>query len=412
MRPRLMVVLAATRYLLLTLPVGLLALPGIPALLLCGLTVAVAGAGILLLPLAFGGLRRWAHAEQARAHRLLGRPAPPPYRPVAGGPGSRWRMFTDRTTWRAVFWLLLTAPAGTLAGLAGLVLAAGTPIAVLGIVAWWAFPPGSSFGLLGSLLPITGWGTALTVGVAQLALHAALAWLLLPPLARVSARLTAALLAPSAAERLTERVTELTDTRAGVVDAHGAELRRIERDLHDGTQAQLVNIAMRLSLAEDALDDPEAAARLLRQARSGTEEAMTTLRHVIRTMYPPILSDKGLAGALRAVVANCPIPTELDLPDVGELPTALEAAAYFVVTEALTNVTKHSGAHHAEVTLSRAAGRLTVLVRDDGSGGADEGLGTGIAGMRGRIAALDGTCTVRSPLGGPTEVTAELPCAS
>jgi signal transduction histidine kinase len=313
---------------------------------------------------------------------------------------------------RYLRWLAAHAAIGVPAGLFVLFCLGNALFAAAAIPLWWVFPADDPARMLIEV-PVTGWGPAVVLGVAQLALLAGVAAAAFPPLAAAHARVTRALLAPSDAERLAERVAVLTRTRAGVLDAHGAELRRIERDLHDGTQARLVAIAMRLAVARQALPDaPPAVADLLRQAHEGTEEAMTELRDVIRTMYPPILADQGLAGALRSVAARGGVPADVDVGELGRVPAAVEAVAYFAVTEALTNVAKHSHATRATVRVRRDGDRLTVTVRDDGTGGATEGGGTGLAGIRGRAEALDGRLTVASPPGGPTIVTVELPCGS
>ncbi|WP_245627597.1 sensor histidine kinase [Actinomadura oligospora] len=252
----------------------------------------------------------------------------------------------------------------------------------------------------------------MTLGVAQFVVLAALTYRLVPLLARLHARIGVVLLSPSAAEQLAERVDTLTETRAGAMNAHGAELRRIERDLHDGTQARLVAIAMRLGAARESLDDPQMMERLLREAHEGTEEAMVELREVIRTIYPPILADRGLAGALIALGTRSAIDTTLDIGDVGTVPAAVEAVAYFTVAETITNATKHSQAVRTAVRVSRDGDRLSVEVTDDGIGGADETLGTGIAGIRRRVLALDGAFAIDSPVGGPTTITVSLPCGS
>ena len=373
-RTRLAQCLAAGGFLLVTLAYGVASLAAMLMLAASALAV-VAGVGIVLLPAVLRALHWFARRQLDRSARLLGLPgAAAPAAGPSGGPIAVTRaMLTDRATWRAVRWLPANAVAGTIAGLLGFALVASPFTSLLGIVAWWAFPEGASFGPLGVALPIGSWAAALTVGVAQLVITTGLAWWLLPPLARLPARLTVALLAPTEAERLAalaERVHGLTRSRADVLDAHGVELRRIERDLHDGTQAQLVNLAMRLGVAEDALgDDPQAAARLLREARLGAEEAMINLRQVIRTIYPPVLADRGLAGAVQALAADCPVPTVVDMGELGPLPATIQAAAYFVVAESLTNVAKHSRARCAAVRLNRTAGHLTVQVTDDGHGG-------------------------------------------
>lgn len=248
-------------------------------------------------------------------------------------------------------------------------------------------------------------------------------------LAELDTRWSTALLKPSPeAERnaeLAERVEELTVTRAGAVAAHGAELRRIERDLHDGTQARLVSLSMRVGLARRAYDrqvaagpgegpqDPDVIRKLLADAQDQAEEALTELRHVVRGIHPPILTDRGLVGAVRALAAGSGLDVTVrddGVEDGPRAPAAVEAAAYFVVAEALTNAAKHSGARRATVELTRGAAGLRLLVGDEGGGGADESGGTGLLGMRRRVAALDGTMEVVSPAGGPTRIGVELPC--
>jgi signal transduction histidine kinase len=251
---------------------------------------------------------------------------------------------------------------------------------------------------------------------------------LITRLADLDAAWSTALLKPSPKARLVERVEELTETRAGAVAAHGAELRRIERDLHDGTQARLVSLSMRIGLAKRAYErDPEGARKLLDDAQDQAEEALTELRHVVRAIHPPILTDRGLVGAVRALAASSglDVTTRVDglhdsAQDGPRPPAAIEAAAYFVVAEALTNAAKHSGSDRAEVRLTRTLGGLRVSVRDEGRGGA-EGIapaavpgtsagGSGLLGMRRRVAALDGTLLLTSPIGGPTVIEVELPC--
>ncbi|BBJ46310.1 hypothetical protein SSPO_090280 [Streptomyces antimycoticus] len=230
--------------------------------------------------------------------------------------------------------------------------------------------------------------------------------------------------------RLAERVAELAETRAGAIAAHGAELRRIERELHDGTQARLVSLSLRIGLAKRAYDrDPTAARRMLDDAQDLAEEALTELRQMVRGMHPPVLTDRGLGGAVRALAASSALDVTVrvdGLEDGTRAPAAVEAAAYFVVAEALANVARRSGADRAEARLARTPSGLWVSVRDEGrgdaeavagasgageTGGADSsGGGSGLLGIRRRVAALDGTVTVTSPRDGATVVTVELPC--
>jgi signal transduction histidine kinase len=353
--------------------------------------------------------RPWADWHRRRAGRLLGTPVTD--RPL---PEVRrfFRAFGDPATRRDLAWLPVQLVVGGTFGLATL-LCLGNILVAVSALAWWAFPADDPVRMLIEV-PVTGWATALGLGTFQFVLLSALAYAGLPPLARLHARMCLALLATSAVERLTGQVETLTRTRADVLDAHAAELRRIERDLHDGAQARLVGIAMRLAVAREALPNSDAendtVARLLREAHEATEDTMTDLRSVLRTIYPPILADRGLAGALRTVVAGCGVPAKLTIDDLPRVPAAVEAVAYFVVTEALTNVVKHSRASQAGVTVTRGPDRLCLEVTDDGVGGADETLGTGLTGIRHRVLALDGSAEVSSPAGGPTTIRVELPC--
>lgn len=301
-------------------------------------------------------------------------------------------------------------------GLPALLCAGNIVVAAIATPLWWAFSAGNGPRLFVNV-PVNGWTTALTLGPLQILLLTALAYLCFPPMARAHARICLAVMASQPTdEQLAERVVELTRTRADVLDAHGAELRRIERDLHDGTQARLVAIAMRLALARQAIADSPRDEQflegLLRDAHEGAEEAMSELREVIQTVYPPILADRGLDGALTAVTARCPVPTRLRIGDIGRVPAAVETTVYFAVAEALTNVAKHSQGTAAGVRVDRMTDRLSVVITDNGIGGADDRLGTGIAGIRRRVLALDGTVDVDSPAGGPTTITLELPCGS
>ncbi|MER6267753.1 histidine kinase [Streptomyces sp900105755] len=245
-------------------------------------------------------------------------------------------------------------------------------------------------------------------------------------LADLEADWSTALLKPSPQAQLTARVRELAATRADAVAAHEAELRRIERDLHDGAQAQLVALSVRIGLARRAYGgDRDTGLRLLDEAQEQAEKALAELRHVVRGIHPPVLSDRGLTGAVRALAASWGSPRSGDAGSGGGLqvtvddgglgqgvraPAAVEAAAYFAVAESLTNVAKYSGVSRAEVRLGRVRRGLRVRVRDEGCGGADEAGGSGLLGMRRRVAALDGTIEVSSPAGGPTVIDVELPC--
>ncbi|QUX28324.1 sensor histidine kinase [Nocardiopsis akebiae] len=397
--------LRASTYLLVVLGSGLVTLAMLPLTLAVALTIPLGGLGFVLLPRWVGLLGRWASWHQRWASRFLGVPVPR----VGGREASGFRELWGRPSTRRVLrWLPAFAPASIVLGLVGL-LALAMPLSAPQYLFWWAVPREEPLQLL--WLPVLDWGTALVTGVAYAVIGCALGLGAAVPAARAHARMTLALLAPTEAELLAARVDELSRTRADVVDAHGAELRRIERDLHDGTQARLVAIAMQLGVAREAVENPAVAA-LLRNAHEGAEEAMAELREVIQGIYPPILADRGLSGALTALAARTTVPTRLDVGDLGALPVAVETAAYFVVTESVTNAVKHSGAGEVSVRLERAGGVLRVTVRDDGSGGVDEERGSGVRGLRRRVAALDGTVRVDSPAGGPTVIDVEMPCGS
>jgi signal transduction histidine kinase len=212
-------------------------------------------------------------------------------------------------------------------------------------------------------------------------------------------------------EKLAERVEELTVSRAGAVDAAETQLRRIERDLHDGAQARLVALGMNIGLAEQQLGkDPDRAAEHLAEARAAATEALKELRDLARGIHPPILADRGLGPAIDALATHAVIPVSVDVELAERPPAAVETAAYFVAAEALANALKHSQAARIDVDVHRRDSSLVVRVLDDGRGGASEENG-GLHGLRQRVEALDGSLRIASPDGGPTVIEAVLPCA-
>ena len=219
-----------------------------------------------------------------------------------------------------------------------------------------------------------------------------------------------ALLGPSRAEELEQRVEELAQTRAGAVDAADAERRRLERDLHDGTQQRLVSLAINLGMARAQATTTEEARRAIADAHEEAKSALAELRDLIRGLHPAVLEDRGLDAALSGVVARMPIPVRLTV-DLPRRPApVIEAVAYFVVSEGLANIVKHAQASQAEVVVSRTRDRLHIIVSDDGVGGADPARGTGLAGLAKRAASVDGTFEIDSPADGPTLLTVDLPC--
>jgi signal transduction histidine kinase len=228
--------------------------------------------------------------------------------------------------------------------------------------------------------------------------------------AELDARIGRSLLGPSRAEELAHRVEHLTQTRAGVVDAADAERRRLERDLHDGTQQRLVSLAMNLGMARNQAGSAEEAHQAIADAHEEAKAALAELRDLIRGLHPAVLEDRGLDAALSGVIARMPIPVRLTV-DIPRRPApVIEAVAYFVVSEGLTNIAKHAQASQAEVIVQRSGDRLHVIITDDGVGGADPERGTGLDGLRKRAESVDGTFDISSPHGGPTLLTVDLPC--
>jgi len=218
---------------------------------------------------------------------------------------------------------------------------------------------------------------------------------------------------PGRREReLAARVTTLSRSRSGALDRQAAELKRVERDLHDGAQARIVSLALSLGLAGDLLRrDPDSAARLLEEARSTARAALDDLRAVMHSIHPPVLADRGLRDAVRALVLDLAVPVTVTGEPPAALPAATETAAYFAVAECLSNIVKHSGATLAEVAFADHPDALRITVTDDGMGGADPANGSGLRGIADRLEAVDGRLEVYSPLAGPTLVTITIPRA-
>ena len=340
-------------------------------------------------------------------------------RPLAGVPiplsRRRWRgdtilqrvrnAVTDPMTWRELVWLILMFGIGTASFIAG-VTAFSIGLGFLTLPLWaWSLPDGVEVGV--TTIRSVGWMVVFSA-VAGPPAAVLGAWVLRGS-ALVQAKLAQALLEGEEQER----ITELQVSRAGAVDAAAGELRRIERDLHDGAQARLVALAMEIGMAREQLRrDPEAAAALLAGAHEDAKTALVELRDLARGIHPAILTDRGLDAAVSALAARCPVPctVAIDLPE--RLPAAIESAAYFTIAEALTNVAKHSGASRCAITGEIKDMVLSIEVADDGRGGLRESAGTGIAGLRGRVEALDGRLLVVSPDDAGTVLRAELPCAS
>ena len=374
--------------------------------------------GIALLPFFLAGLPLlagtfwlciWlAGAERARFALLLGRdiPVAPPRR-------GRTRLrttvapLTSGAAWRYVAYALIRFPLGVLQFvLVSVVWAVGLAL-VTAPTYYWALP-GGGFNINGHLIRYPG---ALIAAVL-----AGLAVLLLSPVATAllaagDTAVTKGLLG-SGREELTARIGELETSRARVMDAAETERMRIERDLHDGAQQRLVSLAMELGRAKAKFGtDPEAAEAIVGQAHEEAKAALAELRNLVRGVHPPVLSDRGLDAALSGLAALSPVPVTVSVDLSARPPAAVEAIAYFVVAEGLTNIAKHSGARHAQVVVVRSGDVLSLEITDDGVGGADP-AGQGLSGLGARVAGVDGRLRVTSPPGGPTTLEVTLPCAS
>ncbi|HEX3752228.1 MAG TPA: sensor domain-containing protein [Streptosporangiaceae bacterium] len=379
-------------------------------LALGGAFLPLALAGLVLFGLALRFADRLARAERARFAVLLGEPIPA--WPEDPDPRFRWLFLprratlTGRRTWGSVGYGLLRLPVS--------VLVASITLAI------WAFGLVMlTLPLYGGLLPgggVTIGGTVLPGPLPDAASAVAGLLLLLaaPPvtrrLATADAALARRLLAPP--RDLEARVAELEVSRERVMDAAETERRRIERDLHDGAQQRLVALTMELGRARARFaDDVDAARDLVDQAHAEAKAALTELRNLVRGMHPPVLTDRGLDAALSGLAALCPVPVEVQV-DVPVRPkAAVEAVAYFTIAEALTNVAKHARATHASVVVEGHGypGTLTIVISDDGIGGADP-RGAGLSGLADRVSGVDGTLSVESPSGGPTIISAVLSC--
>jgi signal transduction histidine kinase len=319
-------------------------------------------------------------------------------------------------TWRQLGYHFLVAPALAVAAAAAFMMwLAGLLYALVYTYAWtlsaqFLLARGQSEGPPGHLAPMSNIPMDVYLTIGGLALLMAAPWLT-AGVAALDVRAAQALLGPSRAEELQHRVERLTQTREGVVDAADAERRRLERNLHDGTQQRLVSLAMNLGMARAQTETVEEAHEAITEAHEEAKAALAELRNLVRGLHPPVLEDRGLDAALSGVAARMPIPVRLTVNVPRRPPPTIEAVAYFVVSEGLTNITKHSQASQAEVFVQRDGDRLHIIVTDDGVGGADPARGTGLAGLARRAESVDGTLEIASPPGGPTLLTVDLPCA-
>ena len=383
---------------ILGLFVGFIAFGILATIASTGLSVLLAGIGVLLLAVAIEGSRLVARIERWRA--FAGEPSRPPahsYKPLRGSVVDILRAeFGDESRWRDVLYVAVNLPL-TLIEFVVVGLFWVAALVMLTMPVWFDAPVGSPPALIGSV-----------AGLALLPVAASLAQLVM----RLHRAVVTGLLCTSESRELRRQVQQLRESRSAVLDVEASELHRIERDLHDGAQQRLVMLAIDLGLAGERIDtDPAGAKQLILEGQTQAREALAEIRQLVRGIAPSILLDRGLVPALESIAARGPVPTviksELGLGE--RFAPAVERAAYFVVAEALANVAKHSGATRCEVRCRLDGARLVVEVWDDGAGGARPEPGGGLEGLAGRVAGVDGVFSVSSPAGGPTLVRAALP---
>ncbi|GAB3963493.1 sensor domain-containing protein [Actinoallomurus acanthiterrae] len=379
--------------------------------------LSIPGIGIFLVPVVTAAVRSYANLRRRLAYEWFGVEIKTPYKPrprFRRGPVGvvqryRW-IVSDPATWRDVLWLIVDATAGFTLGILafalpwygpyGWVLAAGVwkPIYEHAGGDWYAF------------IHVVSQDTANEAALLGV-VFAAIGLLLSHQIMKAHAVVARSLLAPTRERELLLRVAHLTESRSDALDTQAAELRRIERDLHDGAQARLVAMGMSLGAIEHLMErDPEKARRLLAEARESSSKALTELRDLVRGIHPPVLAERGLGDAVRALAMASPLHTEVTVELPGRFEAPVESAAYFAVSEVLTNAAKHSGAQRVWIDLRHENDRLRIVITDDGQGGADLSGGTGLRGIERRLGTFDGVLALSSPVGGPTMVTMELPC--
>jgi signal transduction histidine kinase len=386
----------AIAFVLIGFVVGVIAFAAIVSVLSAGVASILAGIGIVLIVLGIEGSRFVARLERRRARladpeQLIAHP----YKPLRGGFMDLVRAeFVDEARWRDVLYVGVNFPL-VIIEFVLVVLIWGATLALLSAPVWEGATP--------------QWIWLLVLaGVALLPIAASLTQLV----AVLHRAVIGGLICTSETRELRRQVETLRESRSAVLDAEAGELRRIERDLHDGAQQRLVMLTIDLGLASERIDtDPAAAKELVLEARTEAQQALAELRSLVRGIAPAILLDRGLVPAIESISARGAVPTSVrsDLPAGGRLPEAVERAAYFVVAEALVNVAKHSRATRCEVRCRREGSDLVVEVWDDGVGGASVGLAGGLTGLTGRVEGVDGTFSVSSPDDGPTLVRAAMP---
>mgnify|MGYP000899466970 FL=1 len=372
------------------------------------------GIGILLVPVAVKALRSLAEWKRRMVHQWSGIRVESPYLPLPPAePGFRGRfdeavrLVKDPGTWRDVAWLLMDLCVSPMLALFSMATVIGGLLGLAMPIIWEPFAKNWSDGSFYLFVPVNETTAPFMPIPGLLILLTGL--LLAPWWVKLHSRFVRWALGPTKRTRM----AALSQTRRETRDSSAAELRRIERDLHDGTQARLVAMGMTINTAQAMMrSNPEAAEALLTEAKNASVTALGELRDLVRGIHPPVLADRGLGDAVRALAADCAISAEVNVEIPERVGPALESAAYFAVSELLGNVVKHSGANRVDIDLRVENGELRISVTDDGRGGANPETGTGLRGIERRLAAFDGLLVIQSPIGGPTSAHITLPVES
>jgi signal transduction histidine kinase len=399
--------------LLLDLAFGILWFTFFTTAIALGVSLLITLVGLPILTATFLLARGGAWVERLRVRTFLGVDIPAPVERAGGG--GLWAKlvapFRSRTTWKQLFYLWLAQPILSLVNFTVAVTAWAVPLWALTLPLYAVRSPGAAPEIW-SGERLDTWHEVLPVAAAGLLLLPVVPWVI-RAVAAADAGLARVGLEPSRTEALEDRIDVLRETQARSVDIALADRRQIERDLHDGAQQRLLSLGINLGMALEKFEtEPEEARVLVSDAHQELQRAIAELRNLARGIHPAVLTDRGLDAALSALVSRSPLPVRLDLGLDERLPASVEATAYFIVAEALTNAVRHADATAVDVHVRRVGQRLRVEVADDGRGGAEQRPGGGLAGLADRASALEGSLRVESPAGGPTVLVAELPCAS
>ena len=403
----------AGAWIALGLPMGIITF--VVMITLGALSIGLMPAFLLGVPvawIAFMVARGLGRIERSRANAFAAEPIADPIPPLTRTTwlGRLSERLRSKPRWREIGYLFALLPVGTI-GYALTAAAWGGSLALAALPAYVGRLPGETAKFYFFEIGQDG-GAWLAMAVGIVGLVYIAPWITMG-IASAEHSMARALLGPTHEAELAAQVTLAETGRTAAVDSAEAERRRIERDLHDGAQQRLVALAANLGAAREKLEqEPEEGREMVAVAHEEAKAALAEIRDLVRGIHPVILEDRGLDAALSAVVARSPVPVSLDVQVAKRPPPAVESAAYFVVNETLTNIARHAHATRAHISIARAGDRLVVEVRDDGIGGADTTGGSGLQGLRDRVAGLGGSMYVISPAGGPTTISVELPCGS